>query len=52
MLFLSPCKNCDFALNIHHDRFLPHAFQFTIHHSFNVIYFDLLRVLLNESYIT
>jgi hypothetical protein len=45
-------KNCDFSLNIHHDRFLPHAFQFTIHYSFNVIYFDLLRVLLNKSYIT
>ena len=45
-------KNRDFALNIHHDGFFPHAFQFTIHYTFNIIYFDLLTVLLNKSYIT
>lgn len=52
MLFLNPCKNCDFALNIPHDPFLPRAFQFTIHYSFNIIYFDLPTISLNTSYIT
>ena len=45
-------SNRDFAINIHHDRFLPHAFQFTIHYSFNINYFDLLTLTLNKSYIT
>jgi hypothetical protein len=45
-------KNRDFPINIHHDHFLPHAFQFTIHYSFKFIYFVLLTLSLNKNYIT